>query len=345
MKFIRQHPVFTALLAGFLLLFGGSLALLLKTMRIKAAVEAELEVQRERRAALWARKPFPKQPNVEIVQRNGREMKALVDGFLGTFRGPEIKTPVLEELVAKGRILVACRQMSEALSKAEVKHPEKFQFGFERYASYPPKKEFTPLLLKQLAITEELMRLLAEARIHDLLAVRRVEFEDADPAKPASSYDPKADPLISQNGKFEFVNPPNSLYSTMPFDLEFICDTDALRKFLDGLSRSPHLLIPRIITVENEKKEPMSSVAAGRAAGESGAAFAPPPSSPVSRGGAKPPVESAKATTVVDPSTIRPVMGEERIKVGIRLDWLDFRHAETTKVEGGTPRKERGGPR
>ena len=352
MKFIRQHPLFIAILAVFLVFFMGSVVLLLKTMSKRIAVEADLNQERERRATLWGRKPFPSKPNVEIVQRNAQEMKALVGGFLVAFQGPSIDIAPLEELEAKQRILLRCRQMSEMLTKGEVKHPEKFQFGFERYTSYPPKKEHTPLLLKQLSITEELVRLLAEAHVHDLTAVRRVEFEDAfGGVKPPNAYDPKAEPLISQNGKFEFVDQPNYLYSSMPFDLEFLCDTDALRKFLTGLSRSPCVLIPRILTVENEKKESMSAGGvAGRVAGpgERGAVFAPTaPAAPVptfGRGVRKPSTEPAKLAVMTDPTKVRPVMGEERIKVGLRIEWLDFRHGEVPKPPA-EHRKEKGGAR
>ncbi|NUN93313.1 MAG: hypothetical protein HUU04_05990 [Verrucomicrobiae bacterium] len=342
MKLIRQHPVFLAILAAFLLLFGGSVAFFVKAMRTRSAAQVELDAWRERRAALWARKPFPKQPNVEIVQRNAREMKAVAEDCLARLRGPVIETPNLGELDAKGKILVARRQMSEALVKAEVKHPEKFQFGFDRYTSYPPKKEHIPLLLRQNAITAELVRLLAAARIFDLLAIRRVEFEDvADGAKAAGGYDPKAEPLISQNGKFEFVNQPNYLYSAMPFDLEFICDTEALRRFLTDLSRSPYIFIPRIVTVENEKKEPLSAPSARSGGAEVAPAFTPSFPTPAFRGGVKPPAESASTAAFVDPTAIRPVMGEERIKVGIRLDWLDFRHADAVKA-GATERSPKG---
>lgn len=348
MKFVRQHPVFIAILAVFLLLFGGSIAFLFEAMKARGNAQSELDALRERRATLWARKPFPKQPNVEIIQRNAREMKAVVKDCLAVLRGPAIETPDLGELDAKGKILVARRQMSEALARAEVKHPEKFQFGFDRYTSYPPKKEHIPMLLRQNAITMELVRLLAEARIFDLLAIRRVEFEDvAGDAKPAGGYDPKTEPLISQNGKFEFVNQPNYLYAAMPFDLEFICDTEALRKFLTDLSRSPYVFVPRIITVENEKKEPMSATTA-RSGGvaETAPAFAPgfPASTP--RGGVKTTPDSAAPAAFVDPTAIRPVMGEERIKVGIRLDWLDFRHADAPKAgAAGEPHKGRKGGR
>ena len=323
--------------------------LLLKTMSKRTTVEAGLNQERERRATLWGRKPFPSRPNVETVQRNAQEMKTLVGGFLTAFQGPSIDIAPLEELEAKQRILLRCRQMAEMLTKGEVKHPEKFQFGFERYASYPPKKEHTPLLLKQLSVTEELVRLLAEAHVHDLTAVRRVEFEDTfGGGRPSSAYDPKAEPLISQNGKFEFVEQPNYLYASIPFDLEIICDTDALNKLLTGLSRSPYVLIVRILTVENEKKEPMSAGAVvGRGPGDQGAFFAPSAPTPAGpafgRGVRKPTAESVKPVVMLDPTKVRPVMGEERIKVGLRLEWLDFRHGEVAKPPAAN-RKDKGGP-
>lgn len=347
MKFIRQHPVFIALLAVFVILFGGSLVLLLKTMSKRAAVEAELNGQRERRATLWGRKPFPSRPNVEVIQHNAQEMKMLVEGVLAAFQGPAIDITALEGLEAKQRILVRCRQMSEVLSKAEVKHPERFQFGFDRYTTYPPKKEDTPLLLKQLSITEELVRILALAKVHDLTALRRVEFEDTlGGPKAPNAYDPKGEPLISQNGKFEFVDQANYLYSTMPYDLEFICETSALRVFLTELARSPFVFLPRIITVENERKEPMSAAGGARAGApaDRGAFFSPAPTAPTRGARKTTTIEPAKPFAQMDITKIRPVMGEERIKVGMRLEWLDFRHAEMVRA-AAEPKKERGGGR
>ncbi|MEK7757718.1 MAG: hypothetical protein AAB385_10955, partial [Planctomycetota bacterium] len=69
-------------------------------------------------------------------------------------------------------------------------------------------------------------------------------------------------------GEFAYLDLPSYLYATMPFEMEFWCVTDSLRKFLNDLAVSPYVFLPRIMTIENEKKDSMtgSQIAAAAAA-------------------------------------------------------------------------------
>ncbi len=337
MKFLRKNALFLGMLAAFLVLFGISLWLLVRTISDRARVAGEIETARQDRDALWSRKPFPSKPNVDVLRRSVEEERAVMEQILREFRKGTLDLEPTEELETKQRILVKIRQLSELLDHSQIKHPERFQFGFGRYVNYPPKKEHTPLLLKQLQVMEEIIRLAAESHVQEILVARRAEFEDAAPGGKNAGFNPAVDPLISCGGSFEVVDLTGYLYRLIPFEIEFMGDTDALRHFLNGLSTSRFILLPRILTIENEKKEGLSA-ASERASSATSPAMTPsmPVRGAMPQRGESPVVPSNQVTkvTLPDPSTLPFVLGQERIKVGVRIDWLEFRPEKASIPHG-----------
>jgi len=219
--------------------------------------------------------------------------------------------------------LEARRRMTELLFQNDIKFPNKFQFGFDRYDVRPPDDNDTPMIQKQLKIVEELVRLLAEARFQEVFSIDRVEFENSRSSSVVSRTTPSPtslDPLISMDGKFNYVDLPAYIYSVMPFELEVLGDTNSLRTFLNAMARSRYILLLRILSIENEKKEastgkewntrkPSSEAASGK------------PSLP--QPGNAP--EGISEITRVDPEELPFVFGEEKIKVKMRIEWFEFR--------------------
>ncbi|MBI4024908.1 MAG: hypothetical protein HY360_07995 [Verrucomicrobia bacterium] len=333
MNFIKKNVLLLAMFLAFFALLAVSLYFLKNKIAERGEVESDLDAKITARAQLWNRRPaFPSKKNVEIVCSNVVIQTALVAEVLKPLRQVQFSFDILEGLTAQNEINITCRRLSDMLKERQVKHPDKFQFGFGRYTPYPPKKQDTPMIQKQLRLVEELIKLAANAPFHELISFRRVEFEDAHAAAPAKSRNPQEEPLISMGGEFAALDLTGSgyLYAIMPFEMEFWCVTDSLRKFLNDLAASPNIFLPRIMNIENEKKEPMSgSQGAAAAAVTRPAAVLAPVAAPP-RGMAFPASKTGAATNPiekprVDPTQLPFVMGQERIKVGMRIEWLEFR--------------------
>ena len=67
-------------------------------------------------------------------------------------------------------------------------------------------------------------------------AIRRTEVEGA------SSADSVTAPIS---------NDPKALYSTYPFEIHFVCDTDSLRNVLNSLEQADYLFIIRSLTINS----------------------------------------------------------------------------------------------
>jgi len=83
------------------------------------------------------------------------------------------------------------------------------------------------LLVKQLRAIEKISTLLIESRVDDINQIRRSEVE------PSNGPDTLDVPI---------VNDPKALYQTLPFEFQFHCTPEALRSFLNSLTKSDWFL-------------------------------------------------------------------------------------------------------
>lgn len=345
MKFIRRNMLILAILGGFLVLLLGSAWFLYEKIAERQTVEADLAEKKEKLQTLLTRAPFPSQKNVKLVEEMAREHAALIDEATATLRKKELSFEDIEGPKFRSELVIAKRRMLATLNRRdlEIKVPAKFEFAFDRYAERPPAKEHTHMLLKQLQIIEELMKMVADSRFDEILSLRRVEAEDSIGAPPSSGAgDPASQPLISQSGKFDYADFSAYMYTAMPFDLELKGDSESLHAFLNALASSPYVFLPRLMNIENEKQEATTKEATER--------FKKEERLPPSRPGVSPEEAAAEAANAGP----RYVFGEEKIKVNIRIDWIEFRSdktadknhgksADKSSAQGPSGRRRRGG--
>jgi len=258
MEFIKKNLAIIALLAGFVILLAPSWYFLRAKMGERQEVKAKLDDKMREREALWTNKPFPSKENVAMIQQGAKGESEKISTLLKMLQKGHVSFPQKSGSEVKEQLVVAWRRMTQILDEGQVKHLEKFQFGFERYDKLPPKDADTQLIQTQLELIEEIMRLLAAAHVSELVTIRRVVFEEnrPDPKAPVAAPAPPGawEAVISSGGKFAIVEDPTHLYSLMPFELEFWCDTDAFRTFLNSLVVDKYVLVPRVMNIENEKK-------------------------------------------------------------------------------------------
>ncbi len=326
MDFIKKNRLLISILGIFLILLGGSIYLLNRKIEEQRTVNEDLQQKIEQRRNLWNRKPFPSKENVNRIHDFAAEGEVLVGDLLKVLRKGSLSFDRVSGSSCKALILEARRRMTELLFQNEIKFPNKFQFGFERYDIRPPDDNDTPIIQKQLKVIEELIKLIAEARCQEITSLRRVEFENSrDSIAPSSTrYNPTSAPLLSMGNDFNNLDLPNYIYTVMPFELEIQGDTNSLRAFLNALSRSSYIFLPRILNIENERKEATTGKEWGTTKSSSQSAVAIDKSVPLQTGHVP---EGINEVTRVDPEELPFVFGEEKIKVGIRIEWFEFRTA------------------
>ena len=189
----------------------------------------------------------------------------------------------------------------------KVKLPDDYDFGFKAFRSTNPRPEMTLDLGVQLLVIEHVSKILFNARIKSLNAIKRVLVEDGarSPGAVSSFVQSVGDEALSQ----PITISPGGIYKVYPFEFSFSCSTDALTAIVNGIAASDCVFVIRSMTVENEKnniasRSEMKATQAG--AGEG----------------------SASRKLVV------PVVGQESINVRLRLDLVDFQ-AESAPAPGG----------
>lgn len=163
-----------------LVALAGAVVLLLRWQRVYTRVNGELEAQAARLRQLQQRDPFPSETNVERAQQNLAALQTFFSNQTAALRAHQVTPAKMERAEFQFLLERTVRGLREraAAPGATVKLPERFGFGFDRYLLGDlPAPEDIPRLVVQLRIVERLCRLLFEARVSELLEIKRAMFE------------------------------------------------------------------------------------------------------------------------------------------------------------------------
>jgi len=171
---------------------------------------------------------------------------------------------------------IANTEFSDGLSKSvkEVKDlfpgdkalPERFNLGFEEYASGPPKESATGVLNYQRMAFDWIFREMAAAGVKEVLNLRREELPAEsgvdwnDSNAMAKLNQPSGRRTTAQRGSGRSAPKAEVLPEVahrMPFELTFRGPESAVRKFLQSLVNSDQYFVEaRIARVKNEAGNP-----------------------------------------------------------------------------------------
>ncbi len=344
-NFAKKNALFLGLIGGFVVLLLGSLYLLKRQIEKSELARDARDQAKNNRTGLWSGNPYPSSNNINTIRKNEQaEAELLSEAFGGLYKST-LPLEAKNGSSAQSEILRVCQDMEKLLgdSKNPIGYPPppKFKFGFEDYGKIAPKDNDAPLILKQLKITRILINLLAHAKVSKIEAVRRAEFEKTGIVSSSDVYSPSSEPLISMGNDFKYISQTNYLYRVMPFQLKIECTTESLRTFLNSLclSKMPHIFLVRGLNIENEKPKPIDEKEADKLVGQAKEILSPSAQEvqPIPEGGTLP--ESSpppKDATPGDPTQLPFVFGEEKIIVGMRIEYIEFPSSE----EPSKPRKE-----
>ena len=182
-----------------------------------------------------------------------------------------------------------------------VKLPDDYDFGFKTFRSTNPRPEMTLDLGVQLLVIEHVSKILFNARIKSLSAIKRVLVESGNAGGFAGSL---GDDALMQ----PVTTGPGDIYKVYPFEFSFTCSTDSLVAIVNEITGSDCMFVIRSMTVENEKNN-----------------IALRSEMKTQQG----PADSAAVKKLVV-----LVVGQELVNVRMRLDLVDFR-MDAGPVTGG----------
>jgi hypothetical protein len=284
LAWLKKHAMIVGFVVAFVIVLGVVIWLQQQASGKKATIDGQLEEQTSELNHLSQTKPAPSKENIEILKQDRTQVDHLYQELLANVAHSRIHVPPDLRPVAFLQMMASqLAKLRQAADTAKVKIVDGFAFGFSRYAGTPPTiparnlsdedtKRVVTLLVKQLRAIEKISSLLIESHVDDITLIRRSEVE--------SSSGP--DTLDVPIG-----NDPHALYQTLPFEFQFHCTPDALRDFLNSLTKSDWFFAVRKVQVVGEPPPPAEKQ------GITAHGAAPPPPAAVS-----PPKRTLLAVTV-----------------------------------------------
>jgi hypothetical protein len=193
---------------------------------------------------------LPTAQNQKTLQSDIDLMQAQLDPLIHThLQAPDNKlsTVIKEDTVAwKHDLDAEASRLNNAARLHGVNVPANFYYGFSRYLNRNPTEEQTAVLSKQLLGVEQLATIFINAPVKTISTFRRTFEEDSSPvAMPGpGGKDPDLLPGSAQVA-------PGDVYTAYPFEIEFEATTEAFRKIVNDLGKSPYVFVIRSLTIQN----------------------------------------------------------------------------------------------
>lgn len=240
MSWIQENK-FVAALAGVTIVVAGGISYF--AISQNGTYEGKLEEYDELRAGyerVTGLKPYPNEENLELRKLGIEKYKSAIGEVQQKISSYAVKAtaaPSPQEF-SDARVLME-KNLQSAFTKVETKLPSGCSFGFEKYATVQPKPETTGELAFQLGSVESLLSMLAEAKPHELINVRRKVL----PIEDGVSQDKSSD----GEGK---------LYNLMPVELSFTASEASLKSFLKkAVNSKDYFYTINAIRITNEKQK------------------------------------------------------------------------------------------
>lgn len=147
------------------------------------------------------------------------------------------------------------RRIRDKFAGGRVAFPEKYTFGFEKYAGgQPPPPRAIPRLVQQLKITDIICQIIPDAAVNELRSFSRDEFEiaagaEAEQGRAGRRSQPQAATAAApgQTGK--------ELFTAQHFKMAFRAREGSLLDLLNRLARLPMFAVVTWIEIINPRQE------------------------------------------------------------------------------------------
>ncbi len=305
LTFIKKHPAFTLCLGiAALLLLGAGTGLFLSG-RLYARQASALDKVMARLQQLYQRKPFPATENVRKEAENLKDVVDRYNELNELLRAGQVNLQPMEAADFMQFLEKSLRQLRDRLQNANIKFPEKYAFGFDKYAGgLLPASGDIPRLVQQLKIIEALCGILQDAAIAELVSIERDNFEQAHGADVSAGRRgaPQAGgPALPETAGLEPGG--DKLMARQPFKIVVKAKESAVIEMLNLLAGRPMFIVVTSVEMTNPLQD----------SGVGGPATASAPGKP---GSAAEPGQSVRERQIV--------LGREELEAKLNLDVYQF---------------------
>ena len=247
--------------------------------------------------------PFPNDANYRKLQDFVEKYKVALDKFKEALKAEVVPAPPLAPNEFQSRLRLVTIATLDRARVNNVRLPDKFQLGFDEFATTMPATAVASLLGQELSQVQKLINILLDAKVDSVTSLRRARLPKEGGASPTPTPSPttgKRKATAKPSG-----TPVPTLIERNIVDVTFKAAPSAARKVLNEIASSTgQFFIIRTLYVHNEKdKGPPREKMAG--------------STPAQRGQA----------TAVQPGPAAPlnfIVGNEHIEVSAKIEMLRF---------------------
>ncbi|PYJ06107.1 MAG: hypothetical protein DME95_01795 [Verrucomicrobia bacterium] len=247
--------------------------------------------------------PFPNDANYRKLQGYLETYTSAVDKFKEALKAEVAPAPSLAPNEFQSRLRQATIATLGRARVNNVKLPDKFQLGFDEFATIMPNTAVTPLLGQELSQIQMLINILLDAKVDSVTSLRRPRLPEERGAAPTPTPSPSPGRRVA-TAKLGGTPVPTLIERNI-VDVTFKAAPSAARKVLNEIvSSTGQFFIVRTLYVHNEKdKGPSRERAAGSA-----------------------PAESAQATGAQPAAagSLNFIVGNEHIEVSATIEMLRF---------------------
>ena len=252
MKWFEQNRSFATFLIGFGICALLAVALLYwRWSTWSGAKQAFDEVATERNR-LEHLDPFPNDANYRKLQDYVEKYKVTLDKFKETLKTEVVPAPPLAPNEFQSRLRLVTIATLDRARVNNVRLPDKFELGFDEFATTMPATAVASLLGQELSQVQKLMNILLDAKVDSVTSLRRARLPEEGGASPTPAPSPTAGRRVvtAKPGG----TPLPTLIERNIVDVTFKAAPSAARKVLNEIASSTgQFFIIRTLYVHNEK--------------------------------------------------------------------------------------------
>ncbi len=217
----------------------------------------ELKQMLETYDQLVKRQPYPNEKNLAILSSNIIKMAYTFNNLNDELQSGAVHIKQISNTEFMRLLEHKLSMLRTTMERKGIKLPEKYAFGFEKYASGQlPTPEEVPRLMKQLFIIEQICTLMVNANIKELLLVNREVFEsgvETVPKRGRGRGGSEAPQPAEQPTRQDTSG--SSLYTNEQFKVNFRCSEKSLLSILNSLASTPTFIRLKSLEVQNARKD------------------------------------------------------------------------------------------
>ncbi len=250
---IKKHKIFIGILAGTVLLAILIGIGLFSSYKKYLNQKNELKQMLESYEQLVKRQPYPNEKNLALLSSNIIEMAYQFNNLNEELRLNAINPKPISNTDFMRLLENKLSSLRSTMERKGIKLPEKYAFGFEKYAGGQlPSQEEVPRLMQQLIMIEKICLILTHCNIKELLSVSREVFEikeEPTQTKRGRGRESKEEPAMQP------VQRGNTLYTNETFRVSFRCAENSLLDVINQMASSPIFIRIKSLEVQNTRKD------------------------------------------------------------------------------------------